>query len=85
MKLIEIGEEAQLAISRAVRRKDPISNLEQLGIGQRMINIFHSNKIYDMDDLMHRKKEELLCITNFGERQLHKLFLALSNYHLIED
>jgi DNA-directed RNA polymerase alpha subunit len=85
MKLPEVGPEAQVAIRRGVDRKDPISNLEQLGIGQRMINLFQLNRINHMGELMNARREELLKMNNFGERQLHKLFAALSNYHLLED
>lgn len=85
MKLPEIGIEAARAISRAVGEKAPVSNLEMVGIGQRMINLLHSNKIYDMEDLMNKRREELLSLNNFGMRQLQILFSALSKYHTIED
>ena len=85
MKLPQIGQKAMAAISEAVARKDPISNLEELGIGQRMINLFQANGIEHMGDLMYRQQSQLLSMSNFGERQLYKLFLALSNYHLLGD
>jgi DNA-directed RNA polymerase alpha subunit len=85
MKLPEIGQKALVALAEAAHRKDPVSNLEELGIGQRMINLFHENQIHNIGDLMNKSKEELLSMANFGERQLHKLFNALSNYHLLED
>lgn len=85
MKLPEISREAWLAISMAVERKDPISNLEQVGVAQRMINLLHDHKIYDMEDLVGRRREDLLAMGNFGERQLQSLFSALSKYHLVED
>jgi DNA-directed RNA polymerase alpha subunit len=80
-----IGKQAAEAIFNAVKNKHPVSNLEQLGIGQRMINLLHDNKIYDMEDLMLRKREQLMSMSNFGERQMHKLFSALANYHLVEE
>lgn len=85
MKFPQIGQEAWLAISEGVERKDPVSNLEQVGVGQRMINLLHDHKIYDMEDLVARRPEELLGMNNFGERQLQSLFSALSKYHLVED
>jgi len=85
IKLPEIGQKARAALAEAAYRKDPISNLEELGIGQRMINLFHDNGIQHIGDLMNQRQDQLLAMTNFGERQLHKLFNALSNYHLLED
>lgn len=85
MKLPEIGQKAKIALAEAASRKDPISNLEELGIGQRMLNLFQENGIEHLGDLMERRKEQLLSMNNFGERQLHKLFNALSNYHLLAD
>lgn len=85
IKLPEIGQKARAALAEAAGRKDPISNLEELGIGQRMINLLHDNGIQNIRNLMEKKQEELLAIDNFGEKQLHKLFVALSNYHLLED
>lgn len=85
MKLPLIQDEAAQAISQAVKERHPVSNLEELGIGQRMINLFQSNGIHDMHDLMHKKKQELMKMQNFGEKQLFALFEALSKYHNICD
>lgn len=85
VKLPEISQKARLALAQAASRKDPISNLEELGIGQRMINLFHDNGIHHIGDLLVKPKEELLALSNFGETQLYKLFYALSNYHLLEE
>lgn len=84
MRLPEIGEKARIAIGEAMDRKDPVSNLEELGIGQRMINLLHENKVHNMDDLIKKRPNDLLEMANFGEKQLYKLFVALSNYHLLE-
>lgn len=82
--LPSIVGEAELAIKIAVEEKHPISNLEQLGVGQRLINLLHSNQIFDMEDLMFKTKQDLMKITNFGERQLYVLFESLSKYHTIQ-
>lgn len=84
-KLPEFTEEAMQAIKVAVEEKHPVSNLEEIGVTQRMINLLHSNGIEDMSHLMSKKREELLEIQNFGQRQLEILFEALSKYHLVED
>lgn len=85
MKLPLISHEAAEAIAQAVKDRHPVSNLEELGIGQRMINLFQSNGIQDMNDLMHKKRQELMQIQNFGEKQLIALFDALSKYHNLCD
>jgi DNA-directed RNA polymerase alpha subunit len=80
-----MSQEAERAISEAVRNKHPVSNLEQLGVGQRMINLLHDNRIYDMEDLLNKRKEDLLSLPNFGEKQLEKIMAALCNYHLVDE
>lgn len=82
---MNMTDKAREAIVEAVRQKHPVSNLEQVGIGQRMINLLHENKIYDMEDLMNKRKEDLLSIPNFGKTQLAKLMSALSMYDSVED
>lgn len=83
--LAEIKGEAHEALKSAVEQRHPISNLEQLGVGQRLINLFQSNDINDMRDLMFKSRQELLSLANFGQRQLEILFVALSKYHYVED
>lgn len=78
-----IGDEAMRSIAIAVDERHPISNLEELGVGQRMINLLHSNGIEDMSNLMQRSKDSLLKMQNFGQKQLRILFDALSKYHLL--
>lgn len=85
MKLAEIGKEAQKAIRNAVFEKHPVSNLEQLGVSQRLINLLQTNGINHMGDLLENKRESLMKLQNFGEKQMQVLFDALSKYHLVED
>jgi DNA-directed RNA polymerase alpha subunit len=85
MKLPLISYEASQAIAKAVKERHPVSSLEELGIGQRMINLFQSNGIHDMNDLMHKKRQDLMGMQNFGEKQLFVLFEALSKYHNLCD
>ena len=85
MNLPSISKDAMVAISVAVRERHPISNLEELGVGQRMINLLQTNGIHDMNDLMHKEKDHLLKMQNFGQKQLHLLFDALSKYHSLSD
>jgi DNA-directed RNA polymerase alpha subunit len=85
MKLSEINKEALRAISIAVKEKHPVSILEQLGVNQRLINLLNSNGIQDMSDLLHKSKDDLLNLQNFGTKQLQILFQAISKYHTIEE
>jgi DNA-directed RNA polymerase alpha subunit len=85
MKLAEISKEADEALRIAAIERHPVSNLEQIGISQRVINLLQSNGINDMLDLLSVKKENLLKFQNFGPRQLQMLFEAMSKYHLVEN
>lgn len=81
--LPKIPPEALLAIEIGVQQKHSISNLERLGIKQRLINLLESNGINDLNKLLHVTKEDLLKLPNFGEKQLQMLFEGLSNYHTL--
>jgi len=85
MKLAEISKEADEALRVAALERHPVSNLEQMGISQRVINLLQSNGINDMLDLLNTNKENLLKFQNFGPRQLQMLFEAISKYHLVEN
>lgn len=83
--LTPISLEAMAAISVAVEEKHPISNLEELGVNQRMINLLQLNGINDMSDLMNKSREQLMAIQNFGEKQLVIIFEAISKYHSLPE
>lgn len=76
-----MNKDALNAIRIAVKNDHSVSNLEQVGVSQRLINLLQKNKINNIGDLMYRKKEELLKINNFGPKQLSIVLEALSNYH----
>ena len=84
-KLPEISEEALEAIRKGVERKMPISDLQELGVSQKLINLLESHKITDLSILLNHKKENLLTIPNFGHKQLICLFDALSKCHELLD
>jgi DNA-directed RNA polymerase alpha subunit len=84
-KLPTISIEALAAIKKGVEEKHSISNLENLGVKQRLINLLESHKISNLEQLMFHKKETLLSIPNFGKRQLFVLFEALSKYNELEN
>ncbi len=82
--LPNISNKALIAIKKGVDEKHSISNLENLGASQRLINLLEHNGISDLEKLMLQKKEDLLSIPNFGEKQLFILFSALSKYNELE-
>jgi len=81
--LPEISNEALEAIKIGVEENHSISNLEQLGVKQRLINLLESNGITNLGHLLAQKKETLLSFSNFGEKQLVSIFEALSKYNTI--
>lgn len=82
---IEIGEEAMKAINKAVKNRSPVSELEQIGVSQRLINLLQKNGINTIHDLMFKSRGELLEMKNFGRKQLEVIFVALSKYHLVDE
>ena len=83
--LATIPNEALNSLRESAADRHPVSNLEQLGVSQRLINLLQMNGIHEMQDLLLKSKEELLALSNFGERQLQILFEALSKYHFVEN
>lgn len=81
---MKISEQTLKALNKAVDEGHSITNLEQLGLNQRIINLLESNNISEIKDLLYKTKKDLLNIANFGEKNLNKIFDALSKYHTIE-
>lgn len=82
---MKISEETYKALTIASEEGHPVSNLEQLGVNQRMINILQLNNINEMGELLQKKPEDLLSLNNFGKRQLNLLLDAIAKYHLIKN
>lgn len=55
--LPQISKEALVAIKKGVEEKHSVSNLEELGVSQRLINLLESNGIRDLSVLMTHKKK----------------------------
>jgi len=81
----QISQEARLALSAAVAEKHSVSNLEQVGVSQRLINLLQSNGINTIGDLLHKERSELMKIQNFGIKQMESVLKAISMYHMVED
>jgi DNA-directed RNA polymerase alpha subunit len=81
----KIPKIAEKALRHAAAGRHPVSNLEQLGINQRLINLLETNGMEDMFQLLSKNKDELLAIPNFGQKQLDILLESFSRYHLVEN
>lgn len=84
VNLPKISNSALEAIKRGVEEKHSVTNLELLGVNQRLINLLESIGVEDLRQLMQVKKETLLEIPNFGKKQLFILFEALSKYDTLK-
>jgi DNA-directed RNA polymerase alpha subunit len=82
--LPKISAKALSSIRKGVEEKHSVSNLENLGASQRLINLLEHNGVSNLEQLMFKRREDLLSIPNFGEKQLLVLFTALSKYDEIE-
>jgi len=85
LKLPEIPFLARRALAIAVEENHPVSNLEELGVTQRMLNLFESHGLSKLSDILYKETKDLLELPNFGEKQLILLFESLAKYHLLEE
>ncbi len=79
------SEKVMNSLEVAANEKHSISNLEQLGVSQKLINLLESYNVSTIDILLNMKKEQLLSMENFGPKQLKILFQALSSYDSLDD
>ena len=56
-KLAKVNNDSLKALTIAANEKHPVSMLEQLGVGQRLINLLHSNNVFTMFDLLNKSKQ----------------------------
>lgn len=81
----QISEETRIALSLAVAEKHSVSNLEQVGVSQRLINLLQANGINSMEDLLNKERSELMKIQHFGAKQMDAVLRAISMYHTVAD
>lgn len=81
----QISEETRIALSLAVAEKHSVSNLEQVGVSQRLINLLQANGINSMEDLLNKERSDLMKIQHFGTKQMDAVLRALSMYHTVDD
>lgn len=82
---IQISDDTKVALSEAIIEKHSVSNLEQVGVSQRLINLLQANGINSMEDLLNKEKSDLLKIQHFGAKQLEAVLRAISMYHTVTD
>lgn len=49
----------------------------EIGLSVRTTNCLEEKGIFTVDDLLHRSRDDLLSISNFGEKTLEEVYKAL--------
>ena len=62
--------------SRNLNRRLEMSTAE-IGLSVRTTNCLEERGIFTVKDLLHCQREDLLGISNFGEKTLEEVFIAL--------
>lgn len=83
--LPKISKEAAEALVIGVKRGDHLVNLELLGLNQRTINLLEDKGIFTLKKILNTTSDTLLGLSNFGDKALYCVFLALSRYHLLDE
>lgn len=52
--------------------------IAELGLSVRTVNCLEQRGIFTVNDLLRRRREQLLGIKNFGEKTLREVYQALS-------
>lgn len=64
--------------SKLMKERLEMSTAE-IGLSVRTTNCLEERGIFTVDDLLHCKPEELLSISNFGEKTLEEVYKALES------
>jgi DNA-directed RNA polymerase subunit alpha len=64
--------------SQDVREKLEMSTAE-IGLAVRTTNCLEERGVFTVNDLLHCTREDLLSISNFGEKTLEEVYKALEN------
>jgi DNA-directed RNA polymerase subunit alpha len=51
----------------------------EIGLAVRTTNCLEERGVFTVDDLLHCKREDLLSISNFGEKTLEEVYKALES------
>ena len=52
----------------------------EIGLAVRTTNCLEERGVFTVDDLLHCTRDDLLSISNFGEKTLEEVYKALENY-----
>jgi len=63
-------------IEKEHRRKLEL-NTSEIGLSVRTTNCLEEQGIFTVENLLHCSREDLLAISNFGEKTLDEVYLAL--------
>ena len=66
------------AQNRTMKARLEMSTAE-IGLSVRTTNCLEEKGIFTVDDLLHRTRDDLLSISNFGEKTLEEVYKALEN------
>jgi DNA-directed RNA polymerase subunit alpha len=64
--------------SQDVRQRLEMSTAE-IGLAVRTTNCLEERGVFTVDDLLHCTREDLLSISNFGEKTLEEVYKALES------
>ena len=64
--------------ARSMKERLALSTAE-IGLSVRTTNCLEERGIFTVQDLLHATPEDLLKISNFGEKTLEEVYLALEN------
>jgi len=73
------------AIAKAIEEETPVSELEALGVEERVCNMLEKRAIFTIADLLDTSEERLLKIPNMGKTCLSKIKRALQRLPELED
>ena len=82
----EIPEKTLLAIRKGIKRGDAVVEMELMGLPQRVINALEDSdfQIIYLEKLVNHTLEQLLTISNIGEKAIKQLIEILSNYDKLD-
>jgi DNA-directed RNA polymerase subunit alpha len=66
--------------SRSMKQRLEMSTAE-IGLSVRTTNCLEERGIFTVEDLLNTTREELLGISNFGEKTLEEVYKALESIH----
>ncbi len=71
----------RIPLGAGSRAKELTEKLEmsmaEIGLSVRTINCLEERGIFMVNDLLHRTRDDLLAISNFGEKTLEEVYQAL--------